>query len=102
MDSFSNITNCEIKQPGMLVARKIGLVSLAGCTYHWYNRWSGRKLILCIPPPIALVLLVVDFRPIRASEAPRFKIEVRLKWEMCQKELDKFGNIAVGQCSEDM
>ena len=30
---ISNVTNCEIQRPGMLIARKIGQVSLLGCTY---------------------------------------------------------------------
>ena len=95
VDSFSNITNCEIQRPGMLIARKIGQVSLVECTYDWHNRRSCRKLILCIPPPIARVHLTVDSTTLRVSEVHRFEIEVRLKWEMCQKELDTFKNIPV-------
>ena len=94
-DIFSNIANREIQRPGMLIARKIGQVSLVGCTNDGHNRCSGRKLILCIPPPIARVHLAVDSTTLRVSEAHRFKIEVRLKWEMCQKELDTFENIPV-------
>jgi len=92
-DIFSNITNCEIQRQGMLIARKIGPLSLVGCTYDWHKRRSGRKLILCIRPPIARIHLTVDLRAVRVSEVHRFKIEVRLKWEMCQKELDTCENI---------
>jgi hypothetical protein len=69
---------------------KIGAVSLVGNTYGWHNHRSGRKLILCIPPPIARVHLTVDSTTLRVSEAHRFQIEVRLKWEMCQPELYTF------------
>jgi len=82
VDIFSNITNCEIQQPVMLIAWKICQVSLVGCAYDWHNRCSGRKLILCIPPQIAHVYLTVDSTTLRVSEAHQFKIEVRLKWEM--------------------
>jgi len=94
-DIFSNITNCEMQRPGMLIARKIGQVSLVGCTNEGHNRCCSRKLIWCIPPPIARVHLAVDSATLRVSEAHRSKIEVRLKWEMCQKELDTFENIPV-------
>jgi hypothetical protein len=79
----------------MLIARKIGQVSLVGCTYDWHNRRSERKLILCIPPPIARVHLAVDSMTLRVSEAHRFKIEVLLNWEMWQQELYTFENIPV-------
>jgi hypothetical protein len=35
-------------------------------------------LILCIPPPIARVHLIINSMTLRVSEAHRFKIEVRL------------------------
>jgi len=95
MDMFSNIANCEIQRPGMLIARKIGQVSLVGCTYDGPNHRSGGELMLCIPPRIACVHLAVDSRTHRVGEAHRFKIEVHLKWAMCQKELDTFENIPV-------
>jgi len=50
---------------------------------------------LHIPPPIARVYLAVDSMTLGDSEEHWFKIEVRLKWEMCQKELDTFENIPV-------
>jgi len=83
-DIFSNITKCEIQWPGMLVARQIGPVSLVGCTYNWHNCHSGRKLIMCIPLPITCVHHAVDLTTPRVSEAHHFKIEVHLKWELCQ------------------
>jgi len=95
VDIFSNIANRENQRPGMLIARKIGQVTLGGCTYDWHNRRSGRKLILCIPRPIAHVHPAVDSTTLRVSEAHRFKMEVRLKWEMCQQELYTFENIPV-------
>ena len=101
-DIFSNITNCDIQRPGMMIARKIGQMSLVGCTNDCHNRCPGRKLILCIPPPIALDHLAVDSTTLRVSEAHQFKIEVHLKWEMCQKELDTFETIPVESCSKDV
>jgi len=95
VDIFSNITDREIQQPGMLVAQKIGQVGLVRCTNDWYNCSSSRKLILRIPPPIACVHLAVYLVTFRVCKAHRFKIEVHLKWEMCQKEWYPFENIPV-------
>ena len=94
-DISSNITNCEIQRPDMLITRKICQVSLVGCTYDWHNRRSGVQLILCIQPPITCVHLAVDSMTLRVSEAHWYKIEVSLKWEMFQQELDTFENIPV-------
>jgi len=58
-DIFSNIPNCEIQRAGMLIPQKIGQMSLLGCTNDWHNCPSGRKLILCIEPPITRVHLTV-------------------------------------------
>jgi len=102
VDIFLDITNCEIKWPGMLIARKISQVSLVGYTYDWHTCRYGSKLILCIPSPTAGLHLAVDSMTLRVSELHRFKIEVHLKWEMCQNELDTFENIPVVSCSEDM
>jgi len=44
-DIFSNISKCEIQRPGMLIAWKIGEVSVVGCTNDWQNRSSSRMLI---------------------------------------------------------
>jgi len=52
-DIFANITNCEIQWAGMLIRLIIGSVNLVGCTNDWYNCHSCRKLIWCIPPPVA-------------------------------------------------
>jgi len=71
---FLNITNCEIQWPAMLIAQRIGQVSLVGCTNDWHNGHSSRKLILWIPPPIASVNLAVDLMTLRVSEAHWFKI----------------------------
>jgi len=95
-DIFSNITDREIQRPGMLVAREIGQVGLVRCKNDRHNRRSSRKLILRIPPPIACVHLAVYSATFRVCKAHRFKIEVRLKWEMFQKELYTFENIPVG------
>jgi hypothetical protein len=95
VDIFSNITNCEIQWPGMLIARKISQVSLVGHTYDWHNRCTCRILILCIPPPITCVHLAVDSTTLRVSEAHRFIIKVRLKWDIWQMDLDTFENIPV-------
>jgi hypothetical protein len=79
----------------MLIARKTGHLSLVGSTHDWHNCCSGRKLSLCIPPPIARVVPPEDATILRGREGHRFKIEVRLKWEMWQMELGKFENIPV-------
>ena len=94
-DIFSNITNCEIQRPGMLITRKIGQLRLVGCTYDWHNCRSCMKLIACIAPPIASVHLIVDSTTLRVRKTHWFKIEVRLKWEMGQTELYTFENIPV-------
>jgi hypothetical protein len=52
-------------------------------------------LILWIETPNPHVHLAEDSVTLRVSEAHQFKIEVRLKWEMCQTELDTFDNIRV-------
>ena len=94
-DTFSNITNHEIQWPGMLVARKICPVGLDRCTFNWHNCRSGWKLILCIPPPIARGHLAVYAATFRVCKAHILKIEVHLKCEMSQKQLDTFEKIAV-------
>jgi len=94
-DIFWNIMNREIQAPGVPIARTICQVSLIRCTYDWHNCRSGRKLILCIPPPVSRVHLTVDSTTLRVSEAHRFHFEVCLKWEMCQEELNTFENIPV-------
>jgi hypothetical protein len=94
--NFLTITDYEIQQAGMLIARNIGQVSLVRCTYDWPNCRTSRKLILCIPPPpIAHVRLAVDSTTLTVSEVYLFKIEGRLKWEMWYKELNIFENITV-------
>jgi len=94
-DIFLIITICEIQRPGILIAWKISQVSLVRCTYDWHNRRSGRKLILCIPRLIARIYVSVDSTALIVSDTHRFKIEMRLNWEMYQKELDTFPNIPV-------
>jgi len=94
-DIVSYVTHCEIHWPGMLVARKIGEVSVVGCTNDWYNRPSGRQLILCIPLLISRIYLAVDSKMLRVGEAQWFKIKLRLKCEMWQKKLDTFDNIPI-------
>ena len=79
----------------MLLACIIGHVSLVGCTNDWHNHRSGRKLILCIPPPVAGVHLTVHSVTFRVCEAHWFKNQPPLEWEMCRKELDTFKNIPV-------
>jgi len=95
VDIFSNITYCKIQQPGMLVACKISQVGLVGCTNDCHNCCSSRKLILGIPPPIACVHLAVYWATFRVCKTHRFKIKVRLKWNMCQNEQYIFEYIPV-------
>jgi hypothetical protein len=101
-DISAKITNRQRQQPGMLIVRKIGHVSLVGYTKDWYNRPSCRLLILCIPPPVAGVYLAVYSATFRVWEAHQIEFEVHLKWETCQNEITKFENIPVVLCSEDM
>jgi hypothetical protein len=93
VDIFSNITDGEMSQPGMLVGPNIDQVKHVGCTNDWHNRHSSRKLIWCIPPPIASVHLSVYSATFRVCKAHQFKIDVCLKWEMCQKKMNTFENI---------
>jgi hypothetical protein len=79
----------------MLIARKIGQVSLVGCTDDWHNRCFSGKIFLCTPPPIARVHLALDSMTLSVSKVHWFKIKVRLQWEMCLKELDTIENIPV-------
>jgi len=94
-DILLNINNCEIRWPGMLIDWEIGQVSLVGCTYDWHNHHSGRKLILCIPLPIARIEFAVDSTALIVSEVHRCIIQVHLKWEMLQNKLGTFENIPV-------
>jgi len=94
-DIILNIANREILQPVTLVARNIVQVGVVSWTNDWHNRSSSRKLILRTSPPIASVHLGVYSARIRVCEAHQSKIEVRLKWAMCQKELYTLGNIPV-------
>jgi hypothetical protein len=84
VDIFSSITNHEIQQPGMLLARTIGQVSPGECTNDRHNCCSSRKCILPIPPPVARLHLAVYLAIFRVCEAHRFKMEVHLTWEMCK------------------
>jgi hypothetical protein len=45
-------------------------------------------LILHIPLPVASVYLAVYSATFRVSDVHQIKIVVRLRWEMCQKELN--------------
>jgi len=94
-DILSNIPNCEIQHPGMQIARKIGQMILIGRTNHWHNCHSGRKRDLHIPPPITRVYVAIYSAICLVQETHRFKIEVHLKREMCQKELYRFQDIPV-------
>jgi len=73
--------------------KQVGQVGLVGCTYDWHNHHSSRKLILRIPPPIACVHLTVYSATFQVCKGHQFKIEVRWKLEMCQKELYTTENI---------
>ena len=83
----------------MPVPRNVDEVSLVRCTYDWHHHRSCRKSILCIPHRVASVHLTVHCLTLIVRESHRFKIEVRLKWGMCQKELDTFENITLVLCS---
>jgi hypothetical protein len=76
---FLNITYREILWPGLLISRQIYQVSILGYTNDWHNRRSWRKLIMCIPPPIACVHLAAVSTTLRVRKAHLFKIEVRMK-----------------------
>ena len=101
-DIFSNSISCEIQWPGMLNARNIVQVSLFGWRNVWENGCPGRKLIRCIPPPFTRVQLTLYSVTFWVCQAHQFEIELRLKWEMFQKEVYMRENIAVILCSEDM
>jgi hypothetical protein len=92
---ISNDTNGEIQLPAILILRNISQVGLVSYKYDWHNLRSSRKLILSMPPPIACVHIAVDSTDLIVRKGHQFKIEVHLKWEMCQNELDTFENIPV-------
>jgi hypothetical protein len=92
---FSKIPDREIQRPGILVARKIRQVALAGCTNDWHNRRSSRKLILRIPPSITIIHLGVYSVTFQVCKAYRFNMQVHRKWEMCKTELYTIENIPV-------
>jgi len=95
VDIISSTTNCEILLPNMLVAWAIGVLCHVGCTDCLPNCRTGRKLILRIPPPVTRIHLAVYWATCQVCEVHQFKIEVCLKWEMCQKELYSFQYIPV-------
>jgi hypothetical protein len=95
LDRFLTIANCEINQPGMLMAQKIGQVSCFGCTNTWPNELPSWKLILRILPPITFIHIAINSMTFRACKAHWVPIEVHLTWEMYPKELYTFENIAV-------
>jgi len=84
-NDFSNTTNHEILQPGMQITWKIGHISFVGCTNDWHNHHYSRKLFLRIPPPVPSVHLAVFSATFSVSQVHQFQIEVRLNWEMCQR-----------------
>jgi hypothetical protein len=70
-------------------------VGLVRCTNDWHNCLSSRKLILHIPQSITCIHFAVYSATFPVCKAHRFKIEVHLKLQMCQKELYTFQNIPV-------
>jgi hypothetical protein len=54
-----------------------------------------KRLIWCIPPPIAQVHVAVDSMAVGVSKGHCFNIEVCLKCEMFHKELDTLENFPV-------
>jgi len=94
-DIFSNITSCDIQHPSLVIALIIGQMRLVRCPNHRHNCCSSRKLILCIRQPSTCVHFRVYSVIVPFCEAHQFEIEVRLKWDLCQKELYTFDNICV-------
>ena len=78
-DIYSNITDREILWPGILVTRKFHQVDLVRRTNNWHNCPSSRKLILCIPPPIARVHLAEYSANFGVCKVHQFQIKVYLK-----------------------
>jgi len=91
----SNVTNCDIQLPGMLLPWKVSEVTNIRYTNEWLNCHSGRKLILCIHLWNACLHLAVYFLTFWICRVHWFIIEMGLKWEMCQIELCTFQNILV-------
>ena len=79
-DIFAYITNRGKQWPGMLIVWKNGQVSFVGCTNEWYYRRSCRRLIICIPPPVAGVHLAVYSATLQVGEVHWFDFKVRLEW----------------------
>jgi hypothetical protein len=86
----------------MLMVWNLDQGSYVGCTYDWHNLRSGRKLILCIPPPIVCVYLIVDLTALRVWKAHGFQMGVFQQRKMCWDELYTFEHIHVVVCSKDM
>jgi len=55
-----------------------------------------------IPPLIDGIHLAEYLVIAQVREAQQVKIEVQLKWEMCQNKLETFEHIPIVLCSEDM
>jgi len=85
-----NSTSGENWGPGMLIAWIIWKVSLIRFVEDWHNHCPGRKLILCILPPIGYIWFAGYSITVLVSEQHRFTIVVFLKWGSCQQELDTF------------
>lgn len=90
VDICSNPSSCQILPPAMLIVWKIGPASLGGCTNDWYNCCPGRKPISHCALLITGVHLTVSAATLRVWKAHQINFKVRLKCEMCQKELDIF------------
>lgn len=63
--------------------------------YDWHKCSSSRKLILFNPQPIASFYLVADLTTLSVSKVHLVKLEVCLRCEMHQQDLDTFELIPV-------
>jgi len=95
VDIILHITNGKMQRPGILIAWRIGHLSLIGCPNECHNRWSGRTLILHIPPPFTGVHLSVYLATSWVCEEHWYRIDVRLKRDMCWKKLNLFETVPV-------
>jgi len=77
-DIFSNIPSCEIPRPGMLIAWKLGHLSLVRCTNDWNKHYSGRNLNMRNAPPTAVVHFSVYSVTVGFCKAHWFAIEVHM------------------------
>jgi hypothetical protein len=92
---FFDINNHETQWPGVLIGQKFNQASHIRCTNDSKRCGTESKLISHIPAPIIGGNVAVCLESFHVSEVNWIVFEVPLTWEICQKNLNTFGNLAV-------